>query len=179
MYSATTRLIMKYRRPVHFFGPDPEVQPQKERYDGYCRAMMDAGFEASIKENGYFFDCRDSDPAYWPIARKWELPYNAALEMLKEIKTPCSIVCLNDYAAKGVYEAADKLGLNIGGDIKVIGFDDLPMARCLSPTLSSVLQPRKHIGLEAARILHKQLDGKISNKMNISLPVQLIERESS
>jgi DNA-binding LacI/PurR family transcriptional regulator len=179
MYTAATKLIMKYRRPVYFFGPEPGVQPQKERYDGYCRAMLDAGFEASIKQNSYYFDCRDSDPSYWPITKKWELPYNAALEMLREITTPCSIVCLNDYAAKGVYEAADKLGLKIGKDIKLIGFDDLPMASCLTPTLSSVLQPRKHIGHEAARILHKLLTGKIRNKMNISLPVQLIERESS
>lgn len=178
MYFATNHLIINYHRPVYFFGPETTNRPQKQRYDGYCRAMVDAGFD---ELNGYTvnYEATDTNPEYWPIEKKMEKPFNRALDFLRNVELPVSIVCLNDYAARGIYQAASKLDLNIGDDIKIIGFDDLPMARCMNPALSSVLQPRMRIGYEAAGMLHKILSGKLKKPINISLPVELIERESS
>jgi GntR family transcriptional regulator, arabinose operon transcriptional repressor len=179
MYSATNNLIMKYQRPVYFFGPETNNRPQKLRYDGYCRAMVDAGFDELIEEYSINYEAVDINPEYWPVEKKWKKPFNAALEFLRKVTFPISIVCLNDYVARGIYEAASRLDLKIGNDIKIIGFDDLPMARCMNPALSSVLQPRMRIGYEAAGLLHKVLSGRIKKPMNVSLPVELIERKSS
>lgn len=86
---------------------------------------------------------------------------------------------MNDYVARGIYRAAEELKLKIGRDVMVFGFDDLPLASCLECPLSSVRQPRREIGYEAAKLLHERIMGKVSRPVTKCLPVELIERESS
>ena len=58
---------------------------------------------------------------------------------------PTAIVCDDDILAGGVYLAARARGLRIPEDLSVVGFDDLPFARVLSPPLTTV-------GADAARL---------------------------
>ena len=88
-------------------------------------------------------------------------------------------MAMNDYAARSVYRAAEELKLRVGRDIMLFGFDDLPLASCLECPLSSVRQPRREIGFEAARLLCEEIDGRISQPVTKVLPVELIERNSS
>jgi len=182
MYKATNCLILKYRQPVFFFGPslsENQFHPTFLRYKGYSQAMMDAGFERMIKTNSIFYEEMENNPAFWPVEKKLETPYKAAVEFLRGTSGQKFVVCMNDYGAKAIYDAAETLGLKIGEDIRVIGFDDLPMAQCLNPPMSTVRQPRMRIGYEAASLLHKVISGKVGKAMNITLPVELIERKSS
>ncbi|MBK5200475.1 MAG: LacI family DNA-binding transcriptional regulator [Spirochaetaceae bacterium] len=57
-------------------------------------------------------------------------------------------------------------GYFIPNDISVVGFDDLEMARSVTPTLTTVYQKRKEIGEEAARIMLKRLEGNDSFDTN-------------
>lgn len=88
-------------------------------------------------------------------------------------------MAMNDYAARSVYRAAEELKLRVGCDIMLFGFDDLPLASCLECPLSSVRQPRKEIGFEAAKLLCDEVSGKITRPVIKVLPVELVERESS
>ncbi len=180
MYEATHHLIMKYKQPVYFFGPWNENHTERMRYEGYARAMMDAGFEQGIREK-YTINVLPTEnlPEYWPMEKKWLQPFNTAAEFLRQVDLPVNVVCMNDYMARGVYEAAKELKMIIGRDIRVIGFDDLPMARCMTPPLTTVQQPRFQIGYEAARLLHKLLNEIIKRPVNVTLPVEFIERQSS
>ena len=88
-------------------------------------------------------------------------------------------MAMNDYVARGVYRAAEELKLRIGRDVIIFGFDDLPLASCLECPLSSVRQPRREIGYEAARLLCNEIAGKVSRPVTRVLPVELVERKSS
>ena len=57
--------------------------------------------------------------------------------------------------------------------------DRLPLARLQVPPLSSIEQPRRRIGYEAADLLCKLISGKIGKTVNLRLPVELHEREST
>jgi LacI family transcriptional regulator len=54
---------------------------------------------------------------------------------------PTAVFCLNDSLAYGVYAAARELGLDIPADVSVLGFDDHPVSRLLTPPLSSYHWP--------------------------------------
>ncbi len=54
---------------------------------------------------------------------------------------PTAIFCCNDEMAAGVVHAAGRLGLDIPGDLSVIGFDDTPTAAHIWPPLTTVRWP--------------------------------------
>ena len=54
---------------------------------------------------------------------------------------PTAVLCLADSIAYGVYEAARTLGLSVPGDVSVLGYDDRPVSRVLTPPLSTFHWP--------------------------------------
>jgi len=77
---------------------------------------------------------------------------------LSEMGTlPSAVICFNDNQASGAYRAARKLGLRVGRDISVLGFDNIPQGRILDPELTTV-------DIRPARI------GQISAEMAIRDP---------
>ena len=73
---------------------------------------------------------------------------------------PTGVLSMSDAAAAGVLQAARHLGLAVPDDVSVVGFDDLPLARFTDPPLTTVHQPVRRKGEEAARMLLASLDGK-------------------
>src|SRR3984957_14696533 len=59
-------------------------------------------------------------------------------ELLDLAEPPTAIFAGSDQQALGVYEAARQRGLRIPEDLSVVGFDDLPVARWVSPPLTTV-----------------------------------------
>jgi len=178
VYQATRFLIEKYHRPVYMLTDQNEHKATQDRYAGYCQAMNDAGYDTLIESHTYRMDLSENDPRYWPLDKRWLPGFLTAEKMLREVQTPCSVVCVYDYAARGLYESAAKRGLTIGKDIAVIGFDDLPVASLLNPPLSTVRQPHHQMGYEAARLLHRLITGQSKPPVHIYLPVELVIRES-
>jgi DNA-binding LacI/PurR family transcriptional regulator len=178
-YWAVQYLIEKYRQPVFFFSCLTEHSTIQERYLGYRRAMSDAGFEKFIDGNSFFFDVSDSDPTYWPMEKKPQSAYAGAETFLSGMQFPACVVCVNDYAARGLYEVAEKRGLQIGRDLFVIGFDDHSVAKFLKPTMTTIRQPSLQIGYDATKLLHQIILGKVKSPVNIHLPVELVMRETA
>ena len=179
VYRAVVRLLVACRRPVYYLGAEPANRTQKLRYEGFCHAMSDSGFEDQVEHCTLFYPSTDNNPEFWPTGKKFEPPYTVALEFLRSATLPVSIMAMNDYVARGVYRAAEELKLRIGRDVIIFGFDDLPLASCLECPLSSVRQPRREIGYEAARLLCNEIAGKVSRPVTRVLPVELVERKSS
>jgi len=84
--------------------------------------------------------------------------------------------CLDDFPT-AIFAGYDKIafiiertllarGYSIPNDISVVGFDDLELARSVTPTLTTVYQNRKVIGEEAARIMLQRLEGDDSFETN-------------
>ncbi|WP_030986600.1 LacI family DNA-binding transcriptional regulator [Streptomyces sp. NRRL S-1813] len=90
---------------------------------------------------------------------------------------PTAVVCDDDNMATGVYSAAMSLGLTIGTDLSVIGFNDAPAASQVTPGLTSVRLPLEELGDQGMRML-VGLRGGVTADPD-PLPVALVERGST
>ena len=91
---------------------------------------------------------------------------------------PSAIVCANDQTALGVMSALRKHGISVPGQVAVTGFDDIPMARHLRTSLTTVRQPIRQLGSTAFDVLHSMLNREHLPARDIVLPTELIRRES-
>jgi LacI family transcriptional regulator, repressor for deo operon, udp, cdd, tsx, nupC, and nupG len=88
-----------------------------------------------------------------------------------------AIVCASDLIASGVIAELNRLGKRVPEDVSVIGFDDLPIAQHLTPTLTTVRQDRVAIG-KSAFIVLEELIGGVSISKLLLMP-ELIIRNST
>jgi LacI family transcriptional regulator len=91
---------------------------------------------------------------------------------------PDAIACANDQTALGVIYALRERGYRIPEDIRVTGFDDIPVARHLNPPLTTVRQPIHALGALAFDMLHSMINGERPAERQLILPVQMVLRGS-
>jgi LacI family transcriptional regulator len=83
----------------------------------------------------------------------------------------------DDDAALGVFTALQKAGRIIPDDVAVVGFDDVPLARFISPPLTTVCAPTEQTGMEAVKQLVHLIRGEPAEAITL-LPTELIIRNS-
>ena len=91
---------------------------------------------------------------------------------------PRAIVCANDQTALGVMSALREHGVSVPAQVAVTGFDDIPMARHLHTSLTTVRQPIREMGTTAFDVLYSMLNREALPARDIVLPTELIRRES-
>ena len=74
-------------------------------------------------------------------------------------------MCASDELALGAYSAARARGLRIPEDIAITGWDDIQLARFVSPTLTTVRQPMRELGATAARLLFERFAGALPDSV--------------
>jgi DNA-binding LacI/PurR family transcriptional regulator len=95
-------------------------------------------------------------------------------ELLDRADPPTGIVAMSDELAIGMLHAAAARGLDVPGDLSVVGFDDTPEAVAVDPALTTIHQPLAAKGEAAARLL---LDGAPDS--DLLLPTELRVRAST
>jgi DNA-binding LacI/PurR family transcriptional regulator len=80
--------------------------------------------------------------------------------------------------ALGVISAAQGLGMTVGCDVAVGGFDDVPLAEHAHPPLTTVRQPIYEIGQRVCEMLIRLLQEETLEEQHVILQPQLIMRES-
>ncbi|MNW04004.1 Catabolite control protein A [compost metagenome] len=78
--------------------------------------------------------------------------------------------------ATAVLHEAHRLGKTVPEDVQIIGFDDIPLSSLMSPSLSTIRQPARDMGSEAARLLIQLIEQDQVEEKIIQLPVSFIER---
>lgn len=73
---------------------------------------------------------------------------------------PTAIVAYDDTVAVGVLLAARDLGLQVPGQLSIVGYDDVPLAAVVSPALTTIQQPMHELGERAVRMLHSFLQAR-------------------
>jgi LacI family transcriptional regulator len=99
-------------------------------------------------------------------------------DLLKLKEIPTAVFAAADKIAIGAIDALKDEGLSVPDDISIIGYDDIELAKYITPKLTTVRQNRKEIGKTAVDLLVKQIDEKAKLKINKIIPVELIERDS-
>jgi DNA-binding LacI/PurR family transcriptional regulator len=160
---ATEHLLALGHRRVAFVG---------DREDGLtASARRRAGYESAHAAAG-----RDVDPA---LVRRGRHGREAAAAVTRELlqapDPPTALFAMSDMEAVGALEAAEKLGANVPGDLSVVGYDDIELARYAG--LTTVAQPLEESGARGAELWLAALDG--APGAGSRLPVELIVRSTT
>ncbi len=118
--------------------------------------------EAESRMRGYLDALRDADlSTFPPIRGDWtaDFGYFAGKELsLRRDFT--AVFAANDLMAIGLLHGFRDAGLRVPHDVSVIGFDDIPVAAHVAPTLSTVHQDFPELGRRAVRILLAEIRGE-------------------
>lgn len=128
-----------HRRIAYAAGP-PELKLQADRFAGYCAGLEAAGipFDPRLVVTGN-------------LTR--QEGYTAGRALLALPEPPSAIVCVNDLTAIGVMQAAHELGLVVGEEVAIAGFDGIDEAENTAPPLTTLNQPLYEIASRLVRIL--------------------------
>ena len=88
-----------------------------------------------------------------------------------------AIVCASDLIAHGVLAELSRLGLRVPSDVSVIGFDDIPLARYMTPPLTTIRQNRLAIGKSVCVAMEQIMEGIAISRL-LLMP-ELVVREST
>lgn len=105
--------------------------------------------------------------------------YDNALELLKRSDRPTVIIAFNDLMALGAMSAAQELSLEVGRDVLVTGFDDIPMSEHSHPPLTTVRQPVYTIGGMLCEMLIKIIKKEITTHQQELFKPALVIRQST
>jgi LacI family repressor for deo operon, udp, cdd, tsx, nupC, and nupG len=90
-----------------------------------------------------------------------------------------AMFCFSDEMAVGALAALRRAGMVCPRDMSLIGFDDIPMARFVEPTLTTIRQPMEQIGRCTVELLLNILAGRQTTPVSVTLPHKLVVRGSA
>jgi DNA-binding LacI/PurR family transcriptional regulator len=177
-YNAAMHLLRIHKRPVYYFGASKSPSSSRKWFEGWKAAMNTYGYDSL---DSYIHNLHAEEAALF--THKWyaiEDAVEAAVEFLRSIKqTPCSVFVGADHIAKGLYLAAEEIGMKVGQDIFMVGFGNIPLCETLDVPLSSVDQYPEQVGYQSAELLYRHIKGEICRNVQIVCPTKLYIRQSS
>jgi len=163
-YNATQHLLkLGHKRIAYLTGP-PTAPWAHERFNGYRRALREAGLEVD-------------DKFVFQSGSTIEDGTNAALQMLNEGCNATAVQAVNDLVAIGCAETLIAQGLKIPEDVSVAGFGNILMAEHFRMPLTTVSQPKFRLGIAAVEMMMSLIRGE--NVQSKRLPAELVERKST
>jgi LacI family transcriptional regulator len=148
-----------HRRIAFVKGPEQNADAG-ERLRGYRDAI---GTDALLEVDGDFSE---------------EAGYRAAVHLLSVQQRPSAIFAANDAMAIGALSALRDARVTVPDDIALCGFDDIPIARYVTPRLTTVNVAIAELGRRAFELLEKRLQGGEEDNQREILPTTLVIRES-
>jgi DNA-binding LacI/PurR family transcriptional regulator len=159
---ATRHLIdLGHRNIVHLAGPQDWI-------------------EAEARMSGFLDEMIESDLDFRPpVLGDWtaEFGYQVGQE-LSRFRDFTAVFAANDLMALGLIHAFRDAGLDVPGDVSVIGFDDVPEAAHYWPPLTTVRQDFAEIGRRSIGLLLDELHGQ-RDRTHDQIRPELILRKST
>jgi LacI family transcriptional regulator len=154
-----------HRRIAHIAGSS-EMSTGATRLHGYRDALERHGmpFDPDLVVEGSY-----REPGGFEAMRR----------LLALPEPPTAVFAVNDLAATGAIRALHEAGLEVPGDVSVVGFNDLSTAAPTAASLTSLHLPLHAMGMAAAERLLAQILGGAAFTEPVILPVTLIVRDSS
>lgn len=149
-----------------FVGGMADSPDAEARFQGYRAACAETGLPVPEEP-----DVRgELTQAEGRAAVRWLLDRDA--------ERPQAILFANDQMAVGGLHALQQAGLRVPEDVRVTGFDGIPLGRIARPALTTVRQPIRGLGEEAVELLLKRLAEPERAAESVLLPVSVVRRES-
>ena len=164
-YAAAEHLYSHGCRKIAFVGGYLDASAREERAGGVGAFLID--HDLALPEE-LSVTCEPLRPA----ARE------ATKLLLTDHAQVDGVVCFSDVVAFGVLDAVADLGLRVGMDVRVIGFDDVHDAGLNRPSLSSVAVPARETGRRAAQLVLERAAGSTEPTVREEFPTKLEPRET-
>ncbi|WP_160159247.1 LacI family DNA-binding transcriptional regulator [Streptomyces sp. SLBN-118] len=162
--AATEHLLWHGARKVAFLGGPESSSARRDRRQGV---------EEALAAHRRRLVASRSVPT--PATRQGG--YDAALALLGRKDRPDAIVCYSDIVAFGVLLACDELGIRVGEDVLVTGFDDIAESALQHPALTTIAMRPRELGERAARLLIQQIEEPDAPLVNdVSVPELIVRR---
>lgn len=161
---AVRHLLDLGHRCIGYAGCHFRPPSNRRRLEGYRQALAQAGlpYESDLVVHPKTFSDLDNG--------------RLALDALLEAGAT-AVFCYNDRMAIGLMVEAHTRGVDIPGDLSVVGFDDIEPSWYVSPPLTTVHQPRFEMGQRAMQMLLDLLAGQEVD--DVLLPCELVVRGST
>ncbi len=164
-YLATRHLVEQGHRSIAYISGPKAKHDANERLTGHQKALAEGGlvfdpalcFEGNYKEEG------------------GEL---GMLQLLATGKPFSALVCANDQMASGAIAVCLEKGLRIPQDLSVVGYDNVPFAKYISPKLTTVNNPIHEMGKMAAFWVLKQVYQTADTQVSSVFVPELVVRGS-
>lgn len=168
-FEATEHLIKSGSKKIAYLVVNKNLSIGKTRMQGYIDALE----KNNIPFNDHLIvDCSNE------LAKNKEI-----LTHLFQTIKPDGVFASVERLAIASYYVCHQLKISIPDDVRIIGFSSLEISPLLNPALSTITQPAFDMGIAAAKLLFKILDGKENEQdftnEHIVLNSELIQRQSS
>jgi len=175
-FEATQHLIDLGHRRIGFLGASLGGGSHLRRLQGYLKALE----HHSILLDDRLITGRSEDTPEFSGYSTEEIGFEGMKRLLSLPDPPTAVFARNDFTAIGAMRAIKESGLRIPEDIAIVGFDDIPLAGRLSPSLTTVRQPMRIEGQIAAEMLLERIGNQeATTRRERILDCELIVRESS
>ncbi|MBY6196263.1 substrate-binding domain-containing protein [Vibrio hangzhouensis] len=136
--------------------------------------MCYEGYKKALKEKGIILN------PDWVIESDFECDGGAkSLDtLIARGQLPTSIFVCNDMMAMGVINAAHSKGIKVPDDLSVIGYDDIHIAKYMTPSLTTIHQPKYRLGKAAVETLLAKIEKTTLASDVVQLEPTLIVRDS-
>ncbi len=151
-----------HRRIVFIAGPQDNFDAT-ERLAGYCEAIA---AQSNVREFVMAGDFSEGSGV------------KAAQRLLQMDERPDAIFAANDMMALGCLRALAETGVRIPEDVAVVGFDDIPLARYVTPALTTVRVPMAALGARALDGLAEAISTDSDRASTETLTTELVVRDS-
>jgi len=162
---AVNSLIGLGHTRIGFVRGNPLSGQSGERERGYRQALSDAGLalDEALVVQGTFDEISGQEAAKILLA----LP-----------ERPTAIFCANDGMAFGCMSVAREMGLDLPGELSLIGFDDAQLSRHVQPRLTTLRHPVEPMAEAAVQELMRRIQKQPGQRQTMDFPSQLLIRES-
>jgi DNA-binding LacI/PurR family transcriptional regulator len=172
-YTMTRHLLERGAKKIGFLANYARVPSVRDRHLGYRSAMEEAGIpiqkEWVALESAMHPDFGD------PLKESTEL----ARHYLQQAGAVDGVVCVNDFLATGLVNAAVEKGLQVPRDLKITGMEDFALAQSNPIPLTTYHVPFEKMGAQAYRILDSLLSGHPLESIENQIRGRLMIRNST
>lgn len=164
--SAAAHLLGLGHRRIGLVQLPSDLAESEPRYLGYADALAAAGIPL--------------DPSLIVEAGRSEQDgYQALEELLSAPQPPSAVLACSDELAFGAMHALYDAGLEVGRDVSLVGFDDVPLAAHTYPPLTTLRQPRRVVGEQLAGLLIAAVENRARPPRSVTLSARLVVRRST
>lgn len=164
---ATQHLLDLGHRRIACLTDPADYVTFRDRRLGYYETMKAAGIDPKDLP-AYSEGFTPGLPAEEAVEKLWSFP-----------QPPTAILAYDDVSATGMVQALNNRGLNVPGDVSVMGINDDMICQRMHPELTTIRLNVRRLGEEAARLLISRIEDPDHPIRYVTVPCELIVRKSS